>query len=484
MPLTLEQRRLAQMSREGKLVKNALLLLIGTFLPKLATFITLPILTGFLTKEEYGTYDLITVLVTLYLPAVTLQIQTAAFRFLVDQRENREETKSIVSNIYAFIIPTTFIGLLALWFILPNSPNIKLYICLYFAADILVNSTRQIARGVNRNTDYSISSVIASFGNMILVVIFVRWLGIGLVGAILALLVSSFVSFVSIAFRLKIIQYIDFHCISKKKIKSLLFYSWPMVPNNMSMWIMRLSDRLVVTAVLGVAANAVYAVANKIPSLLNVAQSAFTLAWQENASIVSKDDDAEAYYSSMFYTIFNLMAGFLGLIICMTPLLFRVLVRGDYSDAYNQIPILFLATFFYTMATFLGGIYVAYMKTKSVGITTALAAGCNLIVDITFIRWIGLYAASGSTLISYLFLFVFRIVDLKRIIKLKYDVKKILIVSIILVVECALCYCRNTITNISNIALGITCFVYLNYSFIKVGILKFIKHSKNRFESD
>ena len=81
------------MSREGKLVKNTMILSIGTFLPKLASFITLPILTECLTKDEYGTYDLIIVLVSLFLPAVTLQIQTAAFRFLIDVRENEEKTK-------------------------------------------------------------------------------------------------------------------------------------------------------------------------------------------------------------------------------------------------------------------------------------------------------------------------------------------------------------------------------------------------------
>ena len=56
------------MSREGKLAKNTLIISIGTFLPKLASFITLPILTGYLTQVEYGTYDLITILVSLLLP--------------------------------------------------------------------------------------------------------------------------------------------------------------------------------------------------------------------------------------------------------------------------------------------------------------------------------------------------------------------------------------------------------------------------------
>ena len=51
--------------RSRDLAKNTGILAIGTFLPKLASFITLPILTACLTKAEYGTYDLISTLVSL-----------------------------------------------------------------------------------------------------------------------------------------------------------------------------------------------------------------------------------------------------------------------------------------------------------------------------------------------------------------------------------------------------------------------------------
>ena len=99
------------MSRQSKLAKNTIILAIGTFLPKLASFVTLPILTGCLTREEYGTYDLVTVLVSLVLPAATLQIQTAAFRFLIDVRQDKTEIDRIVTNIFAFIIPLSLISL-------------------------------------------------------------------------------------------------------------------------------------------------------------------------------------------------------------------------------------------------------------------------------------------------------------------------------------------------------------------------------------
>ena len=47
------------MSREKALVKNSAIISVGTFLPKLVSLITLPIVTAGLNKTEYGTYDLI-----------------------------------------------------------------------------------------------------------------------------------------------------------------------------------------------------------------------------------------------------------------------------------------------------------------------------------------------------------------------------------------------------------------------------------------
>ena len=70
------------MKREEKLLKNTLILSIGTILPKLAVFITLPIYTKYLTKTEYGIYDLIASVVLFLVPLITLQIQDGIFRYL------------------------------------------------------------------------------------------------------------------------------------------------------------------------------------------------------------------------------------------------------------------------------------------------------------------------------------------------------------------------------------------------------------------
>jgi O-antigen/teichoic acid export membrane protein len=456
------------MSRESKLAKNTLIISIGTFLPKLASFITLPILTGCLTKEEYGTYDLITVLVSLLLPTVTLQIQAAAFRFLIDSRTDEKRISSIVTNIIAFIFPTSTVAIIVLFFALPGVPaNVKLFICLYFAADIYVNAARQVARGLDNNLSYSLSAIFSALGKIIFAVICVYYLQMGLLGTTISLFAASCFSLIYLVFKARLFRYVNASSFDKELLKEMLRYSWPMVPNSLSAWVMRVSDRFVVTAFMGVSANAVYAVANKLPSLLNLAQSTFTMAWQENASIVSKDKDASEYYSAMFRTMYDLMAGFFGIIIAATPLLFRILIRGDYSEAYLQMPILFVAMFFYSMSTFLGGIYVAYLKSRSVGITTIVAAAINLVTDIASIKWIGLYAASGSTLLAYIFLFVYRAFDVQKIVKVRINLLHSVVVLVILIFESVLCYMQQTMQNVVNLLLGVVVFFVLNRSFVR-----------------
>ena len=469
------------MSREGKLAKNTLILSIGTFLPNLASFITLPILTGYLTHREMGTYDLIIIMESLFLPTVTFQIQTAAFRFLIDARGDLKKVKEIVTSITAFTVPISLAALIVLYMFLGNvDSTVRLLICLYFLMDQLVNVARQICRGLNDNLVYSISAIISSLGKMIFAVVCVYWMRAGLLGTVIALFMSVLFSFVYLVFSAKLYRYISLTAFSKDKLTEMLTYSWPMVPNCMSSWVMRVSDRLVVNFFMGVEAYAVYAVANKIPSLLNIAQNTFTMAWQENATVVSKDKDASEYYSSMFRVMFDLMAGFFGILIAVTPILFKLLIRGDYEAAYYQIPILFMGMFFYSMSMFLGGIYVAYKESKSVGVTTTAAAACNLIVDIATIRWIGLYAASGSTLVSYLFLFIFRSVDVQRIVRVRYNLRHVLAVTGIMLTESILCYQKSMALNLVNFALGSIVFVVINKSFVRTVIAKGIVYLKKR----
>ena len=455
------------MNREKALAKNTFIIAIGTFLPKFSSIITLPIITGGLTKAEMGTYDLISTLVSLFLPVATLQIQSAAFRFLIDVREDEKETKRIITNI-SFILPTSLIALTILYLCLGNvSLVIRWLICLYFFSDILMLSTQQIVRGLSNNKLYSASSVTISFSNMLLIVLTISVGKQGLVGVLASITIATTIGLILLLVKGHILSRIDLSLLSRKTLLEMLSYSWPMIPNSLSNWVLSFSDRAVLTAFMGLEANAIYSVANKIPALFTTVQGTFVFAWQENASLASKDSDADTYYAEMFDSIFGILVGIMALLIAATPILFWLLIRGDYKEAYYQMPILFMGMLFSSMASFIGGIYVAHKKTRSVGVTTILAAACNLVIDLVFVHKIGIFAASISTLVSYVFLTIYRMVDVQKFQKVKFNTGRFCLLIALLVLMCAICWIDTVALNVLNIILGCIIAVVVNREIMK-----------------
>ena len=169
----------------------------------------------------------------------------------------------------------------------------------------------------------------------------------------------------------------------------------------------------------------------------------------------------------MFDKIFSILSGIMALLIGATPILFWLLIRGDYSESYPQMPILFMGVFFSALASFMGGIYVAHKRTKNVGLTTMLAAACNLLIDLTMVRSIGIYAASISTLVSYTLLSAYRMHDVKKFQKISYKYLKISICLLVLVSMCVLCWINTLPVNIINLLIGCVFAAYLNRNLIK-----------------
>ena len=454
------------MSRGKQLFKNTIILSVGTFLPKLAQIIVLPIYTSMLTKSEYGTYDLINILVSVLVPIITLQLQQAAFRFLIEMKD-KKSIGSIVSNIYIFIIPISIICTSGLIIILNDITIIgRILIAMYLFIEIMTTTTRQVARGLSNNKGYSISSIVNSIFNVIFAILLLSIFNLGLSGLLLSLIISLSISLIYLVINSHILSFIKISLFDKRILKNLLEYSLPMIPNSISLWVVNLSDRLLIGKFMGVEANAIYAVSNKIPSVFGLAYNTFNMAWQESASIASEDSDVSDYYSITFEGLFNFLVGAMAILIACTPILFKVLIKGEYNESYYQMPILFLGVFFSSLSSFYGGIYVAFKESKKIGVSSTLSALLNFIINLLLIREIGIYAASISTLISYFTLVVYRLKDIKRICNIRYKTRKNIICILILILMSVLCYQRNAIINKANILIGVFFAVAINKKII------------------
>ena len=469
------------MKREGEFAKNTAILAVGRYFPKLFSFITLPIITGQLTKAEYGTYDLIATLVSLLLPVVTLQIQSAAFRFLIDCREDKKDSSKIISNIFFFTVLTSLITVVIFYAVFHGvSVLTKTLICIYFYIDIMQLAIGMCARGLGHNAVYSTQAIISSMINAVLIFCLLYLGSWGLNGVFIATIAANCASFTYVAYKIRYFSYIHFSLISLATLKELISYSWPMIPNNLSSWVLSLSDRLVISAFLGVEANAVYAVANKIPKLLSEAQGVIMMGWQENASLAAGDEDSDEYYTAMFHVIFKLVFSLTCLLIAATPIMFAVFIRGDYADAYVQIPLLILGMFFFCMSGFIGGIYVAYKRTLNVAITTIAAAVINLVIDLALINRIGITAGSLSTLIAYLSLFLFRMFDVQKFKNIRYRYGQLILQLAVMIILCILTAMQNMILNCVNIAAAVLIAYFLNRDLAKSLLKKAVSIIKDK----
>ena len=451
------------MSREKNFVKNTIIISLGKFMPMAFNLILVPLLTGNLSATEYGTYDLVLTIASFLLPISTLQIHTAVFRFLIDARSDAKECRTIISSSLTFV---TIVAAIATQVFLLISNNINaeyaIIVSIFLYVDILYALVSFTARGFSDIMAYSISTVIVSGVKTVVAVIAIIVFGAGLKGVFTSLILGYIVAILFLFIRLGLHRYISFRSISFKRIRDMLGFSWPIVPNNLSGWVLNLSDRLVITAFLGIESNALYAAANVIPNVLNIAKSVVVLAWQENASVASKDSDASKYYTEMFSKVFAIIAGMTALVIALAPIMFKILVHGSYENAYMQVPILIMGVFYGCVAGFQGGIYLAYKRTTNAGITTLVAAGVNLLIDLTFVHVIGIYAGSISTLVSYFVLFLYRLIDLYKRHGVGFSTKTIIQYSLGLIVMVIMGSINNIYFYGTNMLVGVLFFWITN----------------------
>ena len=190
------------------------------------------------------------------------------------------------------------------------------------------------------------------------------------------------------------------------------------------------------------------------------------------------NNDKEIYYSKMCDGVYRLLTGLMACLIMFTPIIWKILIRGSYEAAYYQLPVLYLGIMFSCMSSTIGGIYIAHMKTKSVGITTMVAAAINFLIDICFIRWIGIWAGSISTLISYFLLWLYRLIDVQRFQKIYVDKKRIIASIAALVLMSILNFQNTLICNLLNIPVcGIVLWLF-DRDIFKAIIMKFLKKKR------
>lgn len=420
------------MNKNIELIKNTAIIFIGKFCTQFISFLLVPIYTNFLNPNDYGYIDLLQTYISLIVPILILRIDSAIFRFLIDVRNDSKEIKRIISNttilLLIQIVIFTIIFLMCIKFL-----NIKYASAIFINVIFMAMSSflLQAVRGMGDNLGYSISSIMAGIVTILFNILFIVVLKLDGSSILIASAISNALCSIFLIFRNKIYKFINLSQVDKNKMKEMLMYSFPMIPDGLSWWVVNVSDRTIISFMMNSAANGIYAVSSKFSNILSSLFQIFNMSWQESASLHINDEDREKFFTSILNRVYRIFFSICIIILAVIPLIFDFVIGKKFSLAYLYIPPLLLGNLYNAIANVIGGIYIAKKQTNTVARTTVLAASINILINLIMIKKWGVFAAAISTLISYIILTIYRYIDVRKYIKIKLEYKMIIYTHII-----------------------------------------------------
>lgn len=458
------------MSRKTELAKNTAILTLGKLCTQCISFFLLPLYTAILSTDEYGTFDLLVTYSTLLLPLVNWQLDQGLFRFMLDHRGNKEKQSNLFSTL---LISSTFQSIIYLLIFICIQPFLKIenayFLLGYVVLHVYTAFFLQFVRGLGYSVKYTIASFISASTTTLFNVIALVLLKMGLSGLFASTLISQFLTLLYLIFTSRSWEYFSIKNIELKIFKQVSKYSLPLIPNNLAWWVVNASDRTIIAHFLGTAANGIYSVSNKFSNVFINFYNILNLSWTETVSLHYNDEDRDEFLTETMNALFKLFSSACFCIIACMPFIFPIMINKQYNDSYDHILILMYAMLFRVLVGLYSCIYVAQKNAKKIAYTSISAAIINIVVDIILINKIHIFAASFSTLIAFVAMFIIRYIDVNRIVSLKIK-KKIAIDSILIGTMLIFSYySNNNIFQVVALIITLLYSIFNNFDMLKSG---------------
>lgn len=460
------------MSKKSELVKNTAIIGFGKVFSQFIAFALLPLYTVFLTPTDYGKVDLIITYVSLLVPLFTIQIDRAAFRFLIDARLKDAVAQSkIITNAFSIVLGAAILVALVAAGLSYFVEVPYLWLAVATIVTTMFNTLfLQVSRGVGNNKMFAVASIITGFITFLGALLLIVWLGVGAGGILMTAIAANSISALFIFLALKLYTKIKPSTIDNSERREMLKYSTPLVPSGLSYWAIGASDRTLISIFMGVAANGVFAIANRYAAIFMAIYAIFEMSWTESASVHINKKDRDVFFSDVANVSLRIF-GSLGLLIIATiALFFPILVAEQFSEAYSYIPLMVVSALMSSILGMYSSIYIAKKLTNRVFYTSVIAAIIAITFNLIFIPIIGLYSAAVATGIAYLAMSIMRHYDVKKYVKISYKSGVIFKIFLSYILIGTLYYMDNVYANIANIVLAIVIAVVMN-----VGSLKFLR---------
>ena len=422
------------MDKYRKLISNTFIFAVGTFSSKVLVFLLMPLYTNVLSEEQFGMVDLMVQVGNFLLPIVSCGIINGIIRFGLDKYYKK-------SDVFTTGFLTVFAGfgiLLLLEPLLSNIPYLKENTFLIYIF-VLMSSLRslcsQFVRAKGYVKLYALDGILSTATTIFFNVLYLVVLKWGINGYMLAMISADTLSSIFLFYLAGLRHYLHFRRLNLSTAREMLRYSVPLIPNSIFWWINNMASRYLIAWFLGAQANGLFAVAYKIPTIIVLMSNIFMDAWQMSAV-----SDTSSKRSSFFTHVFlcyqaSICTAASGLIL-FSKVITKILVSDAFYPSWKFIPFLLLSTVFSCMSTFLGSVYMVEKKSILNFITTGIGALVNVGLSFFLIQTdLQANGAAIATFISYLLVFLLRVVDTRRFLPMKFHFSRLVFNTVVLLAQ-------------------------------------------------
>lgn len=388
-----------------RIVKGISLYLTSNIINAFIPFLLLPILTRYLTQEEYGQMGIFQVLLSVLSAFIGLNANYAASRKFYDQNVTPKISSEFNGACLQILV---FSGILFLLITQIFSKEIGLSLSIpisWISISIIVSWSLFIIQFRlsqwqvrDKPKPFGLFQVSQSLLNMILSIYWVIFLSEGAQGRIDAQLTSGVIFAIAsiiLLYKDKIISFFSWH---PTYIREILFYGIPLIPYTLGTFLLIYMDRIVITKKLGLIDASIYMLAIQLSFSITIIFDAVNkayLSWffeklSSNNTIIKIKIVKYSYLCfliSLFFAIISFIFG---------PF-FIVLIAGEkYTLAGNIIGLVCLGQAFGGMYLMVSN-YLFYMKKTILLSSITLFSGMLHIILLCFsLEHYGIIAAGVS----------------------------------------------------------------------------------------
>lgn len=396
----------------SSLFRTASIYGLANMLRQAVPILLVPVLTRYLTPQDYGTTATFGVLVSVLTAFVGLSVHGAIGRKYFDR--DQIDFPAYVFNCMLIIAATTVAVAAFLWLAagpvsaLSEVPRAWLWAAVVVAsAQILINSLLSVLQVQGRAALYGAiqvgrSATIALGATGFVVVLHMDWRG-SVLGQVVAAATFSLLSLVLLAGGGWLRPRVD-----REYIRHALRFGLPLVPHVLSAVAVVMIDRLFVAHYAGLAQTGLYSLGYQLGSMIGLLEDSFNRAFQPWLFEQLKKNDPETKRKIVLFT-YGYFAVFAALAIALgvaAPFILSILVPDRFQGAHIHVVWIALGYAFNGMYKMVSGYMFYAERTGALAWLTSAAAAVNILLNYLLVPRYGAIGSAYATTIAFFLSFV------------------------------------------------------------------------------